>query len=106
MERGSLHTPPLQITAWLLQGGVIKQFSLQVSMATGVICLFLRWYHLGQFTSHLAREGLRTEPLQHETGLRVRRWVWLWPQSSRGFLHLAPLGLQDLRRETCVLCRV
>lgn len=44
MERGSLHTPPLQITAWLLQGGVIRQFRLQVSMATGVICLFLRWY--------------------------------------------------------------
>ena len=43
----------------------------------------------GQFTSRLAREGLRTEPLQHETGLRVRRWVRLWPQSY-SFLHPGP----------------
>ena len=42
-ECGSARVPPLQTTAWLLQGVVLTHLASK-SPRQGVICLFLRWH--------------------------------------------------------------
>lgn len=116
MERGSLRTPPLQITAWLLQGGVIKQFSLQVSMATGVICLFLRWYQPPgpvHFSSGKRGPENRTTPARdrpegQEVGLAVapefQRFSPPWPLLASRTCEERPVFCAECSSDPRVTC--